>query len=111
MRVSGGTASGTAAFMVVAPLLSGPATRALDNGLGQRSPMGWNSWNHFGCNINESLVLEIGDFLVSSGMLTAGYNHVNLDDVCSSPASASASASDSVSYRPLSLPPTAVLDG
>ena len=65
---------------IVAALLAS-TTRALDNGLGVRSPMGWNSWNHFGCNINESLVLEIGDFLVSSGMRQAGYNHVNLDDV------------------------------
>ena len=24
----------------------------LDNGLGRTPPMGWNSWNHFGCNIN-----------------------------------------------------------
>jgi alpha-galactosidase len=24
----------------------------LDNGLGKTPPMGWNSWNHFGCNIN-----------------------------------------------------------
>lgn len=25
----------------------------LDNGLGLTPQMGWNSWNHFGCNINE----------------------------------------------------------
>jgi alpha-galactosidase len=25
---------------------------SLDNGLGITPPMGWNSWNHFGCNIN-----------------------------------------------------------
>ncbi len=25
---------------------------ALDNGLGLTPPMGWNSWNHFACNIN-----------------------------------------------------------
>jgi alpha-galactosidase len=24
----------------------------LDNGLGLTPPMGWNSWNKFGCNIN-----------------------------------------------------------
>ena len=28
----------------------------LDNGLGLTPPMGWNSWNHFGCNISESLI-------------------------------------------------------
>jgi alpha-galactosidase len=29
---------------------------ALDNGLGRTPPMGWNSWNHFGCNINETVI-------------------------------------------------------
>jgi alpha-galactosidase len=24
----------------------------IDNGLGLTPPMGWNSWNHFGCKIN-----------------------------------------------------------
>lgn len=85
MRVLDYSTAGSAA-LVAAALLSGTTTlSALDNGLGARSPMGWNSWNHFGCNINESLVLEIGDFLVSSGMRQAGYNHVNLDDVRSAP--------------------------
>ena len=26
---------------------------ATDNGLGRTPQMGWNSWNHFGCNISE----------------------------------------------------------
>jgi alpha-galactosidase len=26
-------------------------TQTLDNGVGLTPPMGWNSWNHFGCNI------------------------------------------------------------
>uniref|UniRef100_A0A0E0Q7N7 alpha-galactosidase n=1 Tax=Oryza rufipogon TaxID=4529 RepID=A0A0E0Q7N7_ORYRU len=28
----------------------------LDNGLGRTPQMGWNSWNHFGCNINENTI-------------------------------------------------------
>ncbi len=43
-------------------------------------PMGWNSWNKFGCEINESLIKEIADALVSSGMKDAGYEYVNIDD-------------------------------
>lgn len=43
-------------------------------------PMGWNSWNRFGCNINEELVRETADAMVSSGMRAAGYKYVNLDD-------------------------------
>ena len=31
-------------------------------------PMGWNSWNKFGCDVNEKLVKEIADAMVSSGM-------------------------------------------
>ena len=34
-------------------------------------PMGWNSWNTFGPNINEALIRETADTMVDSG-LTAG---------------------------------------
>lgn len=27
-------------------------SECLDNGLGLTPPMGWNSWNKFGCNFN-----------------------------------------------------------
>jgi alpha-galactosidase len=43
-------------------------------------PMGWNSWNHFKCNINEQLIRETADAMVASGMKDAGYQYVNLDD-------------------------------
>ncbi|MBN2084696.1 MAG: glycoside hydrolase family 27 protein [Anaerolineales bacterium] len=43
-------------------------------------PMGWNSWNHFACNISEALIRETADAMVSSGMLAAGYQYVNIDD-------------------------------
>jgi len=32
------------------------ASLSLDNGLGLTPQMGWNSWNHFGCNISEALI-------------------------------------------------------
>ncbi|XP_073223261.1 alpha-galactosidase-like isoform X2 [Cicer arietinum] len=32
-----------------------------ENGLGQTPPMGWNSWNHFGCDINETLIRSTDD--------------------------------------------------
>jgi len=53
---------------------------ALDNGLGLTPQMGWNSWNHFGCNINETLILATMDALVETGFRDAGYVYVNLDD-------------------------------
>ena len=36
---------------------------------------GWNSWNHFGSNINEKLIRETADAIVSSGLATAGYQY------------------------------------
>jgi alpha-galactosidase len=43
-------------------------------------PMGWNSWNTFQVNINEKMVRETADMLVSSGMKDAGYVYLVLDD-------------------------------
>ena len=53
---------------------------SLDNGLGLTPQMGWNSWNKFGCSINEKLILETIDALNSSGLIESGYNYINLDD-------------------------------
>lgn len=49
-------------------------------GLAQKPPMGWNSWNKFGCNISDQLIREIADAMVSSGMKDAGYEYVVIDD-------------------------------
>ena len=43
-------------------------------------PMGWNSWNKFGCNVSETLIREIADAMVASGMKDAGYRYVVIDD-------------------------------
>jgi alpha-galactosidase len=55
-------------------------SRPLDNGLARTPPMGWNSWNHFGCNVSDRLIRETADALVSSGMRDAGYRYVVIDD-------------------------------
>ncbi|XP_058114806.1 alpha-galactosidase 1-like [Magnolia sinica] len=52
----------------------------LTNGVGMTPPMGWNSWNHFWCGINETIVRETADALVSTGLSKLGYEYVNLDD-------------------------------
>jgi len=52
----------------------------LDNGLARTPPMGWNSWNHFGCNVSAQLIRETADALVASGMRDAGYQYVVIDD-------------------------------
>ncbi|WP_410571281.1 glycoside hydrolase family 27 protein [Amycolatopsis sp. cmx-4-61] len=43
-------------------------------------PLGWNSWNSFGCNVSESTIHQAADALVSSGMRDAGYQYVVVDD-------------------------------
>jgi alpha-galactosidase len=53
---------------------------ALNNGLATTPPMGWNSWNIFAGNIDETKIKQIADTLVSSGMKDAGYIYLNLDD-------------------------------
>ena len=53
--------------------------RKFDN-LALTPPMGWNSWNKFGCNVDEKLIREVADALVSTGMKAAGYTYINIDD-------------------------------
>ena len=48
--------------------------------LAKTPPMGWNSWNKFGCNVNEAIVHGVVDAMVSSGMRDAGYLYVVIDD-------------------------------
>jgi alpha-galactosidase len=57
-----------------------PVVLALDNGLGLTPQMGWNSWNHFACDINEKLIQATADALISTGLAKAGYKYLNLDD-------------------------------
>ncbi|GFP86609.1 alpha-galactosidase [Phtheirospermum japonicum] len=52
----------------------------LNNGLARTPQMGWNSWNFFACNINETVIKETADALVSTGLANLGYNYVNIDD-------------------------------
>jgi hypothetical protein len=48
--------------------------------VGATPPMGWNSWNNFGCSPSESLIKGVADAMVSSGMAAVGYQYVNIDD-------------------------------
>ncbi len=49
-------------------------------------PMGWNSWNVFTNTLDEKLVMEIADAMVSSGMRDLGYQYINMDDYWHAPA-------------------------
>ena len=52
----------------------------LDNGLARTPPMGWNSWNHFGCDVSAQLIRETADAMARSGLRDAGYQYVVIDD-------------------------------
>ncbi len=67
----------------VAALLMAPSLLSAQDpskGLAGTPPMGWNSWNKFGCNVNEEMIRKMADAMVSSGMKDAGYQYVVIDD-------------------------------
>jgi alpha-galactosidase len=53
---------------------------AAEEVLARTPPMGWNSWNKFGCNVSEQLIKDAADAMISSGMHSAGYEYVVIDD-------------------------------
>ncbi len=40
--------------------------------LAKTPPMGWNSWNKYGCNVSEALIMGVADAISSNGMKDAG---------------------------------------
>jgi alpha-galactosidase len=71
-----GALAATVALSVAAHRTAPP----LDNGLARTPPMGWNSWNRFGCNVSDKLIREIADAISTNGMREAGYQYVTIDD-------------------------------
>ncbi|XP_041359889.1 alpha-N-acetylgalactosaminidase-like [Gigantopelta aegis] len=65
-------------------------TASLDNGLALTPPMGWLTWERFGCNtdcehdpkncIGENLIKAMAHEMVDGGYLEAGYQYVCIDD-------------------------------
>jgi alpha-galactosidase len=53
---------------------------AQDTPLARTPPMGWNSWNHFACEVSDRVVRAQADAMVRSGMKAAGYTYVLIDD-------------------------------
>lgn len=66
--------------ITTALVLLAPTTHALDDGLAPTPPMGWNSWGHFRCDINEQIVRETAGAMATNGMRDAGYQYVIVDD-------------------------------
>ncbi|KAH9921933.1 glycoside hydrolase [Epithele typhae] len=57
-----------------------PAVRAMNNGLARTPQMGWNTWNHFGCGINEDTILSAAQAVVSNNLTALGYEYILVDD-------------------------------
>ncbi|WP_405737064.1 RICIN domain-containing protein [Streptomyces sp. NBC_01537] len=63
-----------------APLPAEPAAVSTTQAAVTPPSMGWASWNSFASSIDSAVIKQQTDALVSSGMATAGYQYVNLDD-------------------------------
>jgi alpha-galactosidase len=67
-------------YTLLALSLSLPVQASSFPEVAQTPPMGWNSWNWFGKrSINENIVKEVIDVMVSSGLRDAGYDYVVVD--------------------------------
>ena len=71
--------------------------QANDNGLGLTPPQGWRSWNLYGNNVNQSLIMDIMTGMTKKrgtpavSLQDLGYGDVGLDDnwqACGSPEAA-----------------------
>ncbi len=45
-----------------------------------RPLMGWSSWNTFGVDISEDIILDTARAMATNGLKSAGYTYVNIDD-------------------------------
>jgi alpha-galactosidase len=71
----------TAMHLCIALFFVYPVKAQKFENLAQTPPMGWNSWNKFACDgINETVIREVADAMVSSGMRDAGYRYIVIDD-------------------------------
>ncbi len=48
--------------------------------LAMTPPMGWNSWNTFGPDVHEKLIMETADAMIGLGLDRCGYKYVVIDD-------------------------------
>jgi alpha-galactosidase len=75
---------GSYAVKITAENAKGKAEEVLKIEIGDKlcltPPMGWNSWNVFTNTLDEKLVIETADAMVSSGMRDLGYQYINMDD-------------------------------
>lgn len=67
-------------YFLLISLVIGASLYAQQPMLAPVPPMGWNSWNCWGPNIDEDRIIGIADAMVTSGMKDAGYKYLVVDD-------------------------------
>jgi alpha-galactosidase len=76
--------AGSYVMDVIATNTFGSDTRQLTFQIGETialtPPMGWNSWNIFGANIDDRKIRDMVDAMVSLGLVNYGYSYINIDD-------------------------------
>src|SRR5579864_4176474 len=87
---SGQAGNGRVAFAVLATLVvlaamavalvGTPVAQAKPGGVDRTPVMGWSSWSFLRFGINTAAVEQEAQALVTSGLASAGYRYVNLDD-------------------------------
>lgn len=78
---SGGNGGAAASGGGAGPPIEDCSASVPEDLLGARPPLGWNGYNAFGCmpELDEAKVEQIAAALIDSGMQSAGYQYVNLD--------------------------------
>ena len=66
-------------FLILVICVIGNKALAMDNGLAKTPPMGFNTFNWFHGGFDETIIKQITDAMVSSGMKNLGYQFVNID--------------------------------
>lgn len=69
-----------AVFACAAGICGHAATAAKGKLLAPTPPMGWNDWAHYKCGISAGTILDNARALVRSGLASAGYDTVTIDD-------------------------------
>lgn len=77
--IAGCTLAGSA-LAAPDPLAPTGQWTANTRGQAQTPPMGWNSWNAFGPDIDETKLFASAQVLVDSGLAAKGYRYVDIDE-------------------------------
>ena len=73
-------ALGAVAIWTGLPLGASAAADAAPDGDRNCPLMGWSSWNAFGVDISEDIILDVARAMATNGLKAAGYRYVNIDD-------------------------------